>query len=164
MITAMISTILGMLGGVLPDLTKALLQRMAAKDERALLELQAKVQLQSLQVNKDTRLAEIGHDDLLATMRAHNETLLAAMEQSKLPSGIAWVDALNAAMRPICTIGIMGLFFCCAAGFVGLVFKFAITGAIPLREAAPLIFGGLIGESFMAVWGFLWGYRSALKK
>lgn len=164
MITAMISTILGMLGGVLPDLMKLLIQRQSAKDERAFLELQTKLQIQQLQITKDTRLAELGSSEQIEHMRSMKDSLLAAIEAGKLQTGIAWVDALNAVLRPICTVAIIAMFLIVSTAFCWLVLAKFAAGEIEPEVVGKIMFGSLVGESIMGCLGFLYGYRSAQKK
>lgn len=162
--TAAISTILGMLGGVLPDLMKLLLQRQSAKDERAFLELQTKLQIQQLEITKDTRLAELGSSEAIEGMRSMKDSLLAAIEAGKLQTGIAWVDALNASLRPVCTVAIVGMFVLVAGSFSWLMLAKFAAGEMDPEMVAKVMFGSLVGESMQAVIGFLYGYRSAQKK
>lgn len=164
MITALFSTLLGMLGGVLPDLMKILVQRQSAKDERAFLELQAKLQLQQAQLTRDTRLAELGSNEEIEHMRSMKDSLLAAIEAGKLQTGILWVDALNALLRPVCTVAIIAMFLIVATAFCWLVLAKFAAGEIEPEVVAKLMFSSLVGESIMAVMGFLYGYRSAQKK
>lgn len=164
MITAMISTILGMLGGVLPDLMKLLADKQSAKNERMLLELQARNQLELAKYQKDTRLAEISNNEVLDFMRAQTDSLRTAIEVGARTTGIAWIDAFNAMLRPFCTVAIILLFLVTAAPFVWVVVHQMAEGTLSPEQTAKAIFGSLVGEAITAVIAFLYGYRSTAKK
>lgn len=163
MITAMVSTILGMLGGVLPDLMKLLADRQSAKNERMLLELQARNQIELAKYQKDTRLAELGNNEVLDYMRAQTDSLRSAIEAGARTSGIVWVDAINAAMRPLFTYAIIAMFLFTAVPFVWVVTRQLAEGTLSPEQTTKALFGGLVGEAFMAVFGYLYGYRSAVQ-
>lgn len=163
MITALISSLVGMLGGVLPDLIKVWMSNTAAKNERELLKLQAETQRELAKIGQTTKLAETTSNEAIAHIQASKETLLSAIEMSLKPSGIPWVDALNSAMRPICTYGIMAIFAIITSFYSGVVIHDLWTNSIDAATAGKLLYGGLIGEFFQAVFAFTFGYRSAVK-
>lgn len=164
MLTAMISTILGMVGGVLPDIMKEVRDSRGAARERQLIELQAQLQLEAAKHANDAKLREIDAGIYVEEMKAMREHLTAVIEAQTKPTGIVWIDGLNSALRPICTIIIMALFVMTSVPFVWAVIGQFNAGAITAQQMAAVIFGSLVGESFMGVFGFLWGYRSTVKR
>lgn len=164
MFTAMISTILGMLGGVLPDFMKLIAAGQQAKNERALLELQSKMQMELAQNAKAMRLEELHSSEYVAQMNATRDQIVAIVEQQGRATGIKWVDTINAVMRPFCTFAIIILFLAIAGPFVWVVTKQMADGGISPQEAAKVIFGSLVGDAILGVIGFLYGYRSSARK
>lgn len=164
MITALISTILGMIGGILPDAMKIWVGASQAKNERAFLELQNKLQLECAKVNADARLREIDAGLMAQEMQATREHLTAIIEAQARPTGIVWIDGFNAVLRPACTTLIIMLFMATAGPFVWAILHQFVQGSITAIEMARIIWGSLVGESIMAVLGYLYGYRSTLKK
>lgn len=164
MFTAMISTILGMLGGVLPDIMKEVRDSRGAARERELIELQARLQIETAQHANDAKLREIDAGIYVEEMKAMREHLTAVIEAQAKPTGIVWIDGFNAVLRPACTTLIILLFLMTAVPFVWAVLGQYNVGAIDAQTMAAVIFGSLVGESFMAVFGFLYGYRSTAKR
>ena len=164
MITALISSLVGMLSGVLPDLLKIWTNASASKNERALIELQAKMQIELAKVAQTTKLGEISGNEAIAHVKAGTEQLLAAIEANARLTGIAWVDALNAAMRPVCTYVLIGLFTVVTCAYSGGVLWDFMSNSIDAQTAGKMLYGGLVGEFYMAVFAFTFGYRSAVKK
>lgn len=164
MITAAISTILGMLGGVLPDLMKLIASGQQAKNERALLELQSKLQIEIAQNAKATRLEELHSSEYVAQMNAMRDQIVTIVETQGRATGIKWVDTVNAVMRPFCTFAIILLFLAIAGPFVWVVTKQMADGGISPQDAAKVIFGSLVGDAILGVVGFLYGYRSSAKR
>ena len=67
-------------------------------------------------------------------------------------------------MRPLCTYGIMLMFFLIAAPFAWTVVGRMADGTYDPVTAAKVIFGSLVGDAIMGCLGFLYGYRSTAKK
>jgi hypothetical protein len=164
MITAAISTLLGMLGGVLPDFVKLLTNRQQNAHELEFLRLQSELQLAAAKVNADARMREVESNAFVAEAQAFRQQLAAIVEAQARPTGIVWIDGFNAVLRPACTTLIIALFMVIAVPFCWTVISQMYQAAITPMEAAKVIFGSLVGESIMATLGFLYGYRSAAKK
>lgn len=164
MITAAISTVLGMVGGVLPDVLKEVRDTRNATREREFLKLQADLQLQAAKVTADSRLREIDANLAASEAKATREYLASVIESQSRPTGIVWIDGFNAVLRPICVVMIMVLFMMTALPFVWAVMQKMQMGAIDAKQMAEIIWGSLVGESILATLGFLFGYRSAAKK
>lgn len=164
MITAALSTLLGMLGGVLPDIMKEVRDSRNATREIEHMRTQAELQLKVAQANADSRLREIDANVFVEEAKAFREHLAAILESQAKPTGILWVDAFNALLRPVCVTLIMMIF---TVGAMLLTFA-AVgqfwSGLLDADAAVKMIFGGLVGESILATLGFLFGYRSAAKR
>jgi hypothetical protein len=164
MITAMISTILGMVGGVLPDIMKEVRDSRSASREIEFLRMQAELQMKVAAVNADARLREIDAGIVSQEMQATREHLTAIIEAQAKPTGIKWIDGYNAVLRPMCTTLIILLFMGTAIPFVWAVLSQMSAGAITAVQMANIIWGSMVGESILGVLGFLFGARSSMKR
>lgn len=164
MITAAISTILGMLGGVLPDVVKEVRDSRNAAREIEFLKVQAELQLKAAQVTADARLREVESNALAQEAAAFRQQMAAIVEAQARPTGIAWIDGFNALLRPVCTALIILLFMGTAIPFVVAIIQQFEAGQVTAVQMAQIIWGSLVGESILATLGFLYGYRSAAKR
>src|SRR5262245_3524788 len=164
MITALVSTILGLVGGILPDVVKEVRDTRNATREREFLRLQAQLQLEAAKANADAKIREIDAGIIATEAQAFREHLTAILESQGKPTGIAWVDGFNAVLRPCCVTLIMVLFMATAAPFVWAVIAQYAVGTITVEVMATTIWTSLVGESIMAVMGYLFGYRSTAKR
>jgi hypothetical protein len=164
MFTALISTILGLVGGILPDVVKEVRDTRNATRERELLTLQARLQLEAVKAQGEAKIREIDAGTLATEAQAFREHMTAIIESQGKPTGIAWVDGFNAVLRPLCVSLIMVLFMATAAPFVYAVIAQYAGGAITVDVMATTIWSSLVGESIMAVMGYLFGYRSTAKR
>lgn len=164
MITALVSTILGMLGGVLPDVMKEVRESRQAARELEHMDKQAELQVKVAQFAADSRMREVEGNVFVEEAKAFREHLTAIIETQAKPTGIAWVDAFNALLRPVCVSLIMLLFMSTAIPFVWAILEQFRAGAITAEDMATVIWGSLVGESILAALGFLFGFRSAAKR
>ncbi len=158
MIISLISTGLGMLGGVIPDLLKEFRESREHGREMDRMDKQAELQLKLLAHRTDARLQEIEGQAQMEEVRAFR-TQMSEIYKSQAPVGVKWVDAWNAALRPgACTV-IIALFTAIAGTYAyGMYF-----GAPHLAEISTVIWGSLVGDAIQAVLGYLFGYRSGAK-
>ena len=163
-LTALISTLLGMFGGVLPDVLKEWRDSRNASRELAHMDKQAELQLKVAQVAADSKLREVEGNIYVEEAKAFREHLTAILEAQGKPSGIVAVDAFNALLRPVCVTLIMLLFMTTALPFVGAVLGQFKAGVIDAETMARVIWTSLVGDSIVAALGFLFGYRSSAKK
>jgi hypothetical protein len=164
MFTGLIASILGLVSGLVPDLLKEVVTSRNHTREQDFLKLQHKLQMEVAQAQGDSRLREIEGNNFAEEMRATREYLSAIIEAQSKPTGIVWVDGFNAVLRPIAVVLIMALFMLTAVPFVWAVLGQMASGVITAKAMAEIIWGSLVGESILAVMGFLFGYRSAVKK
>lgn len=158
MIISLISSVLGMAGGLLPNIFKEIRESREHTREIARMDNQAELQLKLLAGQTDAKLAEIEGNVQLEEMRAFRAQMKSIYEQ-QAPIGIKWVDAWNAALRPFVITGTAILFFIVAG-----MFSFgAIMGQPHLADTANVIWASLVGDAIQAVWGYLFGYRSSAK-
>jgi len=159
-ITALISTLLGMLGGVVPDLIKEWKdQRQHARE----VEFQSKLhemQLERAKVEAGAKVAEAEANYAAEEVRAMRESLVAIIEQQAKPTGIAWIDGFNALIRPVCALLVMVLFGVTAAAFVATVLQQYASGQLTdAKLMAETIWSSQIGLAIEGVLGFLFGAR-----
>jgi hypothetical protein len=164
MITAGVSALLGMVGGVLPKAMEMLQARQQSSIELRHMETQARLQIEVAKANADSKMREVEGNIFVEEMRAFKENLTAIIETQGKPTGIVWVDAFNALLRPVCVTLVMALFMMTSVPFVWAVIAQFRAGAIDAITMKDVIFGSLVGESVLAIFGFLFGYRSAAKR
>ncbi len=164
MITALISTVLGLVGGLLPDVMKEVRDSRNATREREFLKLQAQLQLEQVKAVGEARLQEIDGNVAAEEARATREYLAAILESQNKPTGIVWIDGFNAVLRPVCVSLIMILFMATAAPFVWAIIAQYAAAKIEATQMAQIIWSSLVGESIMAVLGYLFGYRTTARR
>jgi hypothetical protein len=164
MLTALISTVLGLVGGILPDVVKEVRDTRNSTREREFLRLTHELQVERDKAGSDAKLREADAAMMAQEMQATREHLSAIIEAQAKPTGIAWIDGFNAVLRPACVALIMVLFMATAAPFVWAVIAQYAAGSITVDVMATTIWTSLVGESIMAVMGYLFGYRSTAKR
>lgn len=157
MIAFALSNLVGGLMGVVPDIMKEIRDTRNHGRELEFLKAQA-------ELTRDTKRIEMDGAVLHEEMKATREHLTAIIETQARPTGLVWLDAFNSLLRPVCTSLVMGLMV-----YVTLTYTWAIAaryyaGAIPAEQFMTLIQAGFIGTMFEGVLGFLYGYRSTVKK
>ena len=164
MLTALVSTVLGLVGGLLPDVMKEVRDSRNATREREFLKLQAELQLQAAKATADAKLREVDANLMVAEAQAFREHLSAILESQNKPTGIVWIDGFNALLRPACVALIMILFVATAGPFVYAIIEQFAVGKIEATQMASIIWQSLVGESIMATLGYLFGYRSTARR
>lgn len=164
MITALISTVLGLVGGAVPDLLREYRDQKAHSREMETLKVQAQMQMDLAKHASDNRMREIEATSAAQESVAWHQHMSNLVEVQARPSGTAWIDGFNAVLRPAMVTGVMSLFF-----FVAFLYSWAIVnqyvdGKITADVMAASIWGSLVGETIQACIGFLFGLRSAAKK
>lgn len=143
----LISTIVGFLGSVIPELVGAYKEKQLQKHERALAELQLKASQQNInfELDKQEIQASLTEQDLLV---------------KNLKTGIKWVDAANGAIRPIVAYMFLGLYLIVK---VGLIVSFMVLPGAHLGEALASAWGLEDQTMFSTIIGFYFGSRAFLK-
>lgn len=164
-LTALISTLLGFLGGALPDVLREVRDSRNHARELEFLKAQHDMQLERARMEAGSKLREAEAGVVAEEVRAMREHLTAIIEAQAKPTGIAWIDGFNAVLRPAATLLILVLFMATAGAFVASVLAQYRTGGIgSAQDLAQVIWGSMIGTAFEGVLGYLFGYRSARKQ
>jgi ABC-type bacteriocin/lantibiotic exporter with double-glycine peptidase domain len=154
MITALISTLTGLISGTVPNLLKEWGASREHKRELEMLTIQTDLQLKIAEKQGETRVAEMDREVDIAAYESQAKIASASL----VATGIAWVDAWNGALRPFAVTIIITLFAVMAS-----FYTYAVLTTVDPLQAVDLLWGSLIGEAIQAVLGFLFGYRSARK-
>src|SRR5690606_35636428 len=85
------------------------------------------------------------------------------VEAHAQPTGIKWIDGFNAMLRPAASTGVIVLLFWVSVVYVHGATSQYMAGTITVEELHTAIWGSMIGEAIVAVLGFLFGYRGAVK-
>jgi hypothetical protein len=160
MIISMISAVTGMVGGLLPDIFKEIRESREHTREIERMDKTAAIQLEMVKAKTDAKLQEVKIESEAAEVKGYLEQMRAIVEAQAKPTGIKWVDAFNALLRPSTALMIMILFVATSGMYVWTVLSQVLTGTMKMDAAAVIIWGSLVGESIQAVLGFLFGYRS----
>ena len=157
--TALISTVLGMLGGVLPEITKEITASREHKRELERMQVNAELQLKMLEKQTDAKLAEIDAGVVVEEMKAFRAQMENIYKQ-QVPTGVKWIDGFSALIRPLTAFNLMALFIVIALIYSWGVFKSYYNGGMTPEVFATTIWKSLVGDAIQAVLGYLFGYRS----
>ena len=158
MITALISTITGLISGTVPNLLKEWGASREHSREVEMLKIQTELQLKIAEKQGETRVAEMDREVDIAAYESQAKIASASLKAT----GITWVDAWNGALRPFAVTIIITLFAVMASFYTYAVLS-TVESLNDTMKAVDLLWGSLIGEAIQAVLGFLFGYRSARK-
>lgn len=150
-VTTIVSYISGILGGVIPDIVKEVRESRDADREERFMRLQHEFQMERLAKEANTKEHEAEALMTREEMQASTNALVAAIQQPAHLSGVAWIDALNAMIRPVTAISLLGLVLTIGVGFTSDVID---------REQFSAVF--LVGVE--SVLGFYFGSRTRLWK
>lgn len=165
MLTALISAAFGAFNALLPDVTgffkkkQEMAERAAERaHELSMLDKTADVQIRLGGLRIDE--ARIGGEmaAVQAEIAGQFQQIKAIYEQQQ-PIGIAWVDAWNSALRPAAVSMILFVFCVGIMIYEVSVVTLWWKGMLPAGDIIEAMFKGLVGESIMAVLGYLFGYR-----
>ena len=154
MITALISTVAGLISGTVLNLLKEWGASREHKRELEMLTIQTDLQLKIAEKQGETRVAEMDREVDITAYESQAKIASASL----VATGITWVDAWNGALRPFAVTIIITLFAVMAS-----FYTYAVLTTVAPLQAVDLLWGSLIGEAIQAVLGFLFGYRSARK-
>jgi len=158
MITALISTVTGLVSGAAPKLLKEWGASREHLREMQMLEKQTELQLRIAEKEGETRVAEMDRQIEITAYEAQSGIAVASLKTI----GVPWVDAWNALLRPFAVTIILLLFAVMASSYTYAVLS-QVSTLQDTQLAVTLLWGSLVGESIQAVLGFLFGYRSARK-
>lgn len=161
MITTVVSTILGLVGGLLPDIMKEVRDSRNAVREREFLKLQAELQIQQIKATGDAKLREIEAGAAAEEARAMREHLTALWESESKPTGIVWLDAFNRSLRPTFISTCMLMFAAAAIPFMISVLADHAAGSLTATQMADVIRASIFGEGILGSIFYLLGYRTS---
>lgn len=150
MITGIISTLLGMFGGVVPDLLKEYKDARQHKRELEFLQKNHEFQMERAKAEAEGKIKAAEVEQEIASDNAHRDLMVSIIEAQAKPTGIMWIDAFNAILRPgTCAV---------------IITIFALNGLGLLGVLDAVTYATLYTEMVWAVLGFLFGYRATAKK
>lgn len=155
--------ITGLLGGAIPKLLKEFTDSRDHQREMEMLELQTDLQLQLADQQAEVAIINAESEMIAAQIKAQTAQLK-AIYQGSPKTGWGWIDGLNALIRPVTALMLIGLFI-----FVSLIFVIEVMaqvdrGIINATALPNIVFHGVIGEAFTGVLGFLFGYRTTMSR
>ena len=160
-ITALVSTLLGMIGGALPRVMSWLESASAHKRELEFVQLQHTLQMERLRAEADAKLREAEGNIVAEEVRAMREHLTAIIETQARPTGSPFIDFFNALLRPTATAIILVMF----VGFAMVLIQLYRTGRLEEAKAlAHAVAASQIGLAFEGLLGFLFGVRTTAKR
>jgi len=109
MIVSLIGSVLGMAGGLLPDIFKEFRKSRVHTRELERMDKDAENQLKMMEKKTDAKLAEVEANVAVEEMRAFAKQM-DNIHKVQAPTGIPIVDAFNALLRPTTASPIMLLF------------------------------------------------------
>lgn len=159
--TALVSTLLGMIGGALPRAMSWLESASAHKRELEFLKVQHTLQMERMRADADARLREAESNIVAEEVRAMREHLTAIIETQARPTGSPFIDFFNAILRPTATAIILVMF----CGFAMVLIQLYRTGHLEQAKAlANAVAASQIGLAFEGLLGFLFGVRTTAKR
>jgi hypothetical protein len=158
-IATLISSILGLISGAMPDLIREWVSGRTAQREREFLLLQAELQAKAAAANADARLREIEGTNAGQLIGAMREHMTAILEAHIKPTGVWWVDVFNSLLRPVIVCLLMVLFAMVYVPFSWEIIAQFKAGGISAVQMQGAIGGSLVGIAIEAAIGFLFGAR-----
>ncbi len=153
MITALVSGFVGIFSGLAPDLVKEWKDSRAHRREIEFTTLNHQLALDRVKLEVSAKLEESQNQMFMSEVAAAKESLVAAITSQNLfaATGIRWIDAINALVRPVSSLIVMFVFALtlCAYSF-GYVHNDTFGAQMSV----------LFGEMVQAMLGFTFGYRS----
>lgn len=160
-LTALVATILGIVGGAIPRILGIVESRGNHVREMEFLKLQHQMQIERSKSELDTRMREADTTLMLEEVRAMREHVTAIVTAQARPTGFAWIDAFNALLRPSATAVILVLFLVFSGVLINLYWHGQIQTAEQLSRTVST---SLLGLAFEGLLGFLFGVRTTLKR
>lgn len=154
--------ITGLLGGALPKLIKEFTDSRDHQREMEMLKIQTEMQLKLADKQAEAHLMEAESNMIAVQFKAQTEHLKAIYKGAP-KTGWFWIDGLNALIRPLTALMLVGLFIFVSALFVIEVMGQVNRGIINATALPNIVFHGIIGEAFTGVLGFLFGYRTMVR-
>ena len=154
--TALGGLISGVISPLVPEVVKIVKDRQDYTHEKEMLTLTHDLAMARLEKEQSAKLDDGYMQTLREDIAATRDQVLSIVENQFKPSGVKWIDALNALIRPVTSAGLMICFF---VGILAFWFGFATP-----NDAFAASLSALFGEAFSAVLAFMFGYRSTIKQ
>lgn len=152
MITALVSAIAGLFSAAAPEILKEVRDTRAHGRELEFLQINQKLALERAQWEASIKIEEQRSHAVVADIQSQEQNFEALMRQAMTPIGVAWVDSLNAVVRPLTAVVFMLLF---AVGVLAFIFGFGADNA-----GFGTAMSGLFSEAIQATLGFMFGSRA----
>jgi hypothetical protein len=162
-IIALLSAVFGAFQGMAPALFSEWRDGRAHARELELTNHLHKLQLEAAAKAHDSKMSEIEVVGEIASEKAWSDRTAAMIEAQARPTGIRWVDAFNALLRPTCATVMMVLFTGIAVWYAVAVIGQFSGGQITADQVVAMLWGSLIGEATMATLGYVFGYRGGIR-
>lgn len=165
MFTALISAAFGALNALLPDVVgffkkKQEMEERAAERTHELLLIDKQVEAQiRIGQQKMDEIRTAGDIELTRTEIAGQFEQMKDIYRQQAATGIQWVDAWNAVMRPAACTAVLLIFTMGVAIYEASVIARWWQGTILAEDIMLHMFNGIVGETILACWGYLFGYR-----
>lgn len=164
MIAFALSNVLGGLIGLVPRMLDLAAKKQDHKHELEHMTRLAEIQRESARMLADSKLREMEASVIREEAQAARESLTRIIEVQGRRTGIAWVDAYNAILRPACVTVVIVLFTWVAVVYVSAIVGQFHAGRLAATDMARMIETGFVGEAILSVFGFLFGARQTSKK
>jgi hypothetical protein len=152
MITALVSSVVGLFSGLAPDLLKEWKDSRAHNRELEFTRLNHQLALDRAKLEVSAKLEESQNQMFMAEVAAAKESLISVIQaQASYQTGVKWIDGFNAVIRPTTALIFVLMF---AVGLCGYSFGLVHNDAFGTQLIA------LFSEAVQAVLGFMFGTRA----
>jgi len=124
-IVALISSFFGLFGGSLPKVFELFEKKMSFAQELKIRQMEYdsraqehRLQLELAERNISGKIDEAQLDIIKQEVISNMQGMMAVIAESAKPSGIWWIDTLNAAIRPVFFTAVLILFLITCAAYV----------------------------------------------
>lgn len=163
MITAAISTLLGLVGGSLPDILKLVSDRSESKLEMDRIKLETAMAIQLAKAKADLRMNELALEADAKADDNYGKQLQSLYKLQSQQTGIKWIDGFNSIIRPLTAALAMSIAFTLIAAQGYVILSEIADHTVTLETGINIMWNGFVGEVIQAVLGWMFGYRSARK-
>jgi hypothetical protein len=145
---------LGLLGGAVSELFKALQDRRDKAHELSVMQ----AQIEAAKATAAAHLDEVRVDSAAKEVEGDQAQIEALIAAAK-PTGITFVDAVNGLMRPLAAGSAILIFDVMALAFLLGLLRALAAGEIGYATALHEFSASLFADVIVSVMGFLFGYR-----
>lgn len=164
MITSLVSAILGLVSGAVPDILDVWKNKNDHQMEMERLRFNLTSQVKLAEINASIRGQELELEADVAEAKSYGQQMESIQKFAAQKVGITWIDGWNAIIRPATASFVMMMFIAIAIAYSVMIIGKVESGDLTPEMALTVLWGSLIGEAIQAVLGFLFGYRSSGKR